>query len=234
MDIRAVNNKGETVLHSAYKGTSPRVATETLDLITYLVQAGVEIYALTTDDRTVLHEALLNGHSLGVMILLQEIRNASTCLGNYSFSPDQSGNTALHIAIMTGFVNAAERLIDIGAYISAVNNDGDTTIYAAVHKAIVKHGKIPGYTQLVKQVLLGNEISSEVFGGPQHDELSKIGYLRIIEKLRCLRETDINRRNCRGLAAIDLTNDGTWEAAVSLMEDARIMPEWRRIKKLAR
>lgn len=231
-DIRAVNEKGETVLHSAFKDINPQVATETLAVTKYLVQAGVDIYARAKDKRAAFHEAVLNGHSQAASFLLEQAGTKSMWFGDYPLGLDPSGNTSLHIAITTGCIEVAERLIEMRAYVSTVNNVGDTTIYAAVQKAIVKHGKAPEYLQTVKQILLGDEVPIEAFEeGPHVDGLSKTGYLRIIKQLRCLREADVRRKNFMGLAAIDLVGDCTWETTSSILEGARLSSKWRRLDR---
>lgn len=89
-----------------------------------LVDLGVNVNARGQCQRTALHVAALNGHSLMVKVLKQ--------LGADVCAWDENGQTALHLAAGRGHVATVRVLVGMGADLQARDHNRDTALHEAV------------------------------------------------------------------------------------------------------
>lgn len=109
------------------------VRNNNLESVKTLIASGADINALTTDLCTPLHIAAQLGHTEMVeyMLGIEELD---------SFTGDENGNTALHLAIINGHTETAKLLIE-KTYIHYENHDGFHALHLAAQ--IGNHELLP-------------------------------------------------------------------------------------------
>ncbi|XP_062606075.1 serine/threonine-protein phosphatase 6 regulatory ankyrin repeat subunit A-like [Saccostrea cucullata] len=113
--ISVIDYRGWTALHSACWGGS-------VEIVSFLIEKGMEINALSNDGRSILHIACLNGE-YEVCEYLVEI---NPDLLNVK---DKTYNTVLHDAACGGNVQIVKLLIEKNMDINAQGTNGETVLY---------------------------------------------------------------------------------------------------------
>ncbi len=123
-DIHAVDDNGWTPLHCA-------AAADALDAARWLVDRGADIHAADDNGWTPLHVAAAAGAGNTPRWLVDRIADmrAAATEGHDAFC-----NTLLHLAASANDVDAMPLLVEQGADIHVMNNDGETPLYGAVQR----------------------------------------------------------------------------------------------------
>ena len=124
-------NDGYTPLHNAVRIGSPEV-------IEALLDGGAEVDVPDNEGRTPMMELVRKGRGSAIESLLPLLLEA----GADPNRQDNSGNTALHHAVLVGMIDAIPILIEYGASVEVKNNDDqtpeDVALYATTAEALRK------------------------------------------------------------------------------------------------
>jgi hypothetical protein len=93
-----------------------------------LVADGLDLACTGFKGYTLLHHAASRGHCAVIAELVRHRRIAID-------SPNEAGETPLHLAVYGGHLLAVDQLLDYGATINAVNHDGESCLFYAARKS---------------------------------------------------------------------------------------------------
>ncbi|XP_062592307.1 putative ankyrin repeat protein RF_0381 [Saccostrea cucullata] len=113
--LEIMDAKGWTAIHSACNGGS-------VEIVSFLIEKGMDFNALSNDGKTILHIACLNG-KFKICVYLVE---------NYPHLldfKDKSSNSVLHDAAWGGNVQIVKLLIEKKMDINALQGDGETILH---------------------------------------------------------------------------------------------------------
>eukprot|EP00968_Pinguiococcus_pyrenoidosus_P021163 scaffold2686_cov167-Pinguiococcus_pyrenoidosus.AAC.2 len=140
--------KGQTALHIAAQAGFERV-------VEVLVHHGVDVCLLDRDDQSALHLAVIEHHE-GVVQSLMEIENAEK-LEKLLGLPNKDGQTALHIAALTGFLELVW-ILTKAPLLSLADNQGRTPADCAT---VGQHAEVLSYILSLQTPTLGQANGEE-------------------------------------------------------------------------
>ncbi|XP_062595086.1 putative ankyrin repeat protein RF_0381 [Saccostrea cucullata] len=109
------DNNGWTALHSACWGGS-------VEIVSFLIEKGMDFNALSNDGKTILHRACLNGKFEICAYLVENYPHLLDV-------KDKSSNTVLHDAAWGGNIQIVKLLIEKKIDINAQQRDGETILH---------------------------------------------------------------------------------------------------------
>ncbi|KAJ4990998.1 hypothetical protein SVAN01_03569 [Stagonosporopsis vannaccii] len=125
-DVTARGPGNLDVLQVFFKTFTSRDEASIVTIVEYLLAKGVDGMALYPDGKTLLHRAVgtRSDHSKTVTLLIRSGVGLDT--------PDNDGNTALHLAASNGLVNTTTVLLNYNANATAVDSQNRTALLRAI------------------------------------------------------------------------------------------------------
>lgn len=123
VDVNVVDHHGRTNLHIAAEIGDVVLAREFLS-------HGVNVNKENNNEMTALQSAWQYRHQTGSMLVAKLIWNHGV---DIQFKSSHTGNSLLHWACKNNIVEFAKMLIDAGAEINSLNNNGDTPLHSSIN-----------------------------------------------------------------------------------------------------
>lgn len=114
---------GADVNSRSRSGVTPLMLTTSLEIFNFLIERGADVYAVDQQQRNVLLWQIENSGSLTMIKALVE---------QYHFDvnqPDDAGTSPLMLAVKRGSLDAAKYLVDNGANVNAVDDEGHNVLF---------------------------------------------------------------------------------------------------------
>ena len=222
--LTARDNSGRTALHAAASSTEPGIPVPAAGAIVALLEAGADPNAL--DDSGLTAKQLVPPDSRAMITALFNA-HAGRTVGNANAS-DGFGYTALHAAARANSPSLIAALVEAGADVDALDNDGHTPLLLAVGASRSRGRNAPSATFNIAAIMELVAAGADLELRDRYDRTALLLAVRWgeVAAIEVLVEAgaDLKARNVNGNTALQLALYGGQTAAITVLAEAEAGP----------